>query len=273
MNLYNTDQLSNFHSETFAYIKVKAAENVLYITLDRANKKNALHPQMVNEIAFALHYAHFEKSIWMVVLDAEGSVFCAGGDLKAMAGFIEPNNSTIPEPTGQLLIGELFNKVYKPTIAKITGDVYAGGFFFLAGCNIVLAQNNIKFGLPEVKRGIYPFQVMAALLKVMPARKVIDWCIRGYNLPVEEAERYGLVTKMVTSDTIDAETQTIIDELKQNSPSAIRYGLEAFDHIQPSEAEHKYLNAMLMKTIKSEDGQEGLKAFRERRKPNWVGAN
>ena len=196
MELYTKEQVANIHSQTFAYLGVEEADHVLTLTLDRAEKKNALHPQLVNELAYALHYAHFEKSIWVIILQAKGNVFCAGADLKAMAGIIEPNNSTIPKPKGELLIGELFNKVYKPTIAKVTGDVYAGGFFFLAGCNIVVAQDNVKFGLPEVKRGIYPFQVMAALLKVMPARKVVDWCIRGYNLPVQEALRYGLVTEM-----------------------------------------------------------------------------
>ena len=184
---------------------------------------------------------------------------------------IRDSNSTIPQPNGEVLIGELFNKVYKPTIAKVTGDVYAGGFFFLAGCNIVVAQDAIKFGLPEVKRGIYPFQVMAALLKVMPARKVVDWCIRGYNLPVEEALRYGLVSEVTEAENIDAAVQKIIDELKQNSPSAIRYGLEAYDKIQPTAAEHKYLFDILQKTIGTKDGQEGLRAFREKRKPNWTG--
>ena len=271
MNLYTKEQVAQIHEQHFAYLIIAEKDNVLTITLNRERKKNALHPQLVNELAYALHYAHFEKNIWAIVIQAKGNVFCAGADLKAMAGIIEPNDSTIPKPAGTLLIGELFNKVYKPTIAKVTGDVYAGGFFFLAGCNIVVAQDNVKFGLPEVKRGIYPFQVMAALLKVMPARKVIDWCIRGYNLPVAEAERYGLVSEVTSPENIDETVNKILNELRQNSPSAIRYGLEGYDHIQPSAAEHKYLYEMLQKTIATKDGQEGLRAFREKRKPNWSG--
>jgi len=271
MNLYTETQLANFDQQKFAFIECEVQDHVLNLTLDRADKKNALHPQMVNEIAYALNYAHSEKSIWIVVIRAKGNVFCAGADLKAMIGLIEENDSTVPAPEGEVLIGELFNKVGKPTIAKVTGDVYAGGFFFLAGCNIVLAQDSVKFGLPEVKRGLYPFQVMAALLKVMPARKVVDWCIRGYNLPVQEAERFGLVSQVCTTEEIDDSIEQVIDELKQNSPSAIRLGLQAYDHIRPSAAEHKYLFDMLQKTIMTKDGQEGLKAFREKRKPNWVG--
>ena len=272
MHYFENISFDIFHQQTYAYLLVEEANHVLTITLNREEKRNALHPQMVNELAYAFQYAHTNKDIWMVVIQAKGKVFCAGADLKAMAGFIEPNNSTIPQAKGEeILIGELFNKIFKPTIAKITGDVYAGGFFFLAGASIVIAQDNLKFGLPEVKRGIYPFQVMASLMQVMPARKVIDWCIRGYNLPVAEAERFGLVTQIVPAEEIESSIENIITELKQNSPSAIRNGLIAYDHIQPKEATHKYLHEMLMKTMQSKDGQEGLKAFREKRKPVWTG--
>lgn len=271
MKLYSKEQLQSINDHTFAFTEVQLKDHVLTLTLNRERKKNALHPQMMNEIAYIMHYAHHTTDVWMIVVEARGDVFCAGADLKAMAGIIEENNSTIPQPKGDVLVGELFNKVYKPTIAKVTGDVYAGGFFFLAGCNIVVAQDDVKFGLPEVKRGLYPFQVMAALLKVMPARKVIDWCIRGYNLPVAEAERFGLVSQISTKEKIDEDLNIIINELKQNSPSAIRMGLESYDHIQPSAAEHKYLFDMLQKTISSKDGIEGLKAFREKRKAVWTG--
>lgn len=271
MNLYTKGQTAQIHEQTFSFLEIDISDHVLRITLDRANKKNALHPQMLNEIAYSLQYAHHEKNIWIIVIQAKGNVFCAGADLKAMAGFVEPNDSSIPEPAQTLLIGELFNKVHKPTIAKITGDVYAGGFFFLAGCNIVLAQDDVKFGLPEVKRGIFPFQVMAALMRVMPSRKVLDWCIRGYNLPVREAERFGLVSQVVGAEKMEEETEKLIEELKQNSPTALRKGLEAYDHIQPSAEQHKYLMKMLQQTIGSKDGQEGLKAFREKRAPQWTG--
>ena len=271
MILYSKEQTQSLHQETFAFLKVEEKNQLLRITLDRAHKKNALHPQMVNEIAFAMHYAHFKKEVWMVLLQANGNIFCAGADLKAMLGQIEENNSSIPPPKEEVLIGELFNKIHKPVIAKVTGDVYAGGFFFLAGSHIVIAQEGIKLGLPEVKRGLYPFQVMAALLKVMPSRKVIDWCIRGYNLPVREAAQYGLVTQVTTADQIDAETEKILEELRKNSPTAIQFGLAAYDKIRPAAEEHQYLLGMLMKTIGTPDGQEGLKAFREKRVPKWVG--
>jgi len=271
MNIYPKQQLESIKSETFAYLIVEEADHILTLTLNRERKKNALHPQLVNEIAYAMQYAYEAEDIWMIVFKAKGNVFCAGADLKAMAGFIEENDSTIPKPKEDILIGELFNNIHMPTIAMVTGDVYAGGFFFLAGASIVLAKDDVKFGLPEVKRGLYPFQVMQALLQVMPERKVIDWCIRGYNLPVKEAETFGLVTEVCTATNIETRTKEICEELKQNSPSAIRNGLKAYRHIRPSGAEHAYLYDMFQQTIASADGQEGLQAFREKRKPIWTG--
>lgn len=271
MQFFDKIDATTFHNQNFAFLLVEESDHTLTITLNRAEKRNALHPQMVNELAYAFQYAHSSKAIWVVVIEAKGRVFCAGADLKAMAGIVEPHDSSIPQASGEVLMGELFNKVYKPTIAKVTGDVYAGGFFFLAGANIVIAQDGLKFGLPEVKRGLYPFQVMAALMQVMPPRKVLDWCIRGYNLPVEEAIKYGLVTQKATADDIDQKVQDVVGELKQNSPSAIKHGLMAYDHIQAQESTHQYLFDMLMKTIQTQDGQEGLQAFREKRAPVWKG--
>lgn len=271
MNLYNPEQIASIHQEKFAFLEIEEADHILTIRLDRADKKNALHPQMVNELGFAFQYAHDEKNVRVVIIEAKGNVFCAGADLKAMMGVKEPNDSTIPAPNEAILFGELFNKVHKPTIAKVAGNVYAGGFLFLAGCNYVVAVDGLKFGLPEVKRGLFPMQVMAALLQVMPARKVLDWCMRGYDLSVEKAADWGLVTHIATAETLDQQVQAIAGDLKENSPTAIRMGLQAFDHIRPQAQEHTYLSAMLIKTLQSKDGQEGLMAFREKRKPEWTG--
>ena len=272
MQYFQSIDQATLKSQTFAFILVEESDKVLSITLNREKKKNALHPQMINELAYAFQYAHENQHIWIVQIQAKGNVFCAGADLKAMSGISEEFHSTIPAAKGDILLGDLFNKIYKPTVAKITGDVYAGGFFFLAGCNIVIAQEDLTFGLPEVKRGLFPFQVMESLMKVMPRRKVLDWCIRGYNLAVEEAEKLGLVSTIAKSTEIDAITHTIVEELKQNSPTAIKNGLIAFDHIIDNKKEHQYLMEMFLTTLSSPDGQEGLRAFREKRKPIWTGA-
>ncbi|MEL7534035.1 MAG: enoyl-CoA hydratase-related protein [Bacteroidota bacterium] len=271
MELYTREQCAQFADQNFAFIQVEMEDRVMRLTLDRVHKKNALHPQMVNEIAYAFNVAYRREDVWMLLIQANGPVFCAGADLKAFAGMVEPNDSSVPQPAGEILIGQLFRELRKPIICKVAGNVYAGGFLFLAGAHIVLAQDDIKLALPEVKRGLFPFQVMASLLQVMPARKVLDWCLRGYDLPVREAERFGLVSESCKAEELDNRIAQILNELRQNSPKAISMGLEAYDHIRPSEGEHQYLIDMFRQTIMSADGQEGIKAFREKRNPVWTG--
>ena len=270
---YTKQQTERLFEQTFAYLKVAMEGHVMRIALNRPEKRNALTPVMVNELAYALAYAHHHSQVRAVVLAAEGSVFCAGADMKAFMGHTEPHQSTIPKPDGEVLLGELFLNLHKPAIAQVHADVYAGGFLLLAGCTYVVARQGVVFGLPEVKRGLFPYQVMASLLEVMPPRKVIDWCIRGYNMPVQQALDNGLVTHVAEADQLQATVNKLCEELTANSPMAINKGMEAFTHLrrQPGgpAAHHKYLQQMLMQTIQTPDAQEGIKAFKEKRAPVW----
>ena len=271
MNFYNKKDIQNIKSYRFDFIETSKDDHVFTITLNRPKKKNALHPQMINEIAFAMHYAHFNNSIWIVVFKANGDIFCAGADLKAIIGDIEPHNSTIPAPEKEILMGDLFNSINKPTISVVEKNVYAGGLLILAGCLYVIADENLRFSLPEVKRGLFPMQVMASLIQVMQPRKVLDWCVRGYSISAMQAKEYGLVTHLTKQDNIDNELSNLIKEILENSPTAIRLGLEAYNYITNNPDQHKYLLEMLDKAIKSNDAKEGINAFKEKRKPNWKG--
>lgn len=271
MNYFTSKQMDSIFNENFAFIKMSEIDHVLHITLDREEKRNALHPKMIDELAYAFQYANMQKDVRVIVLKAEGNVFCAGGDLKAMRGDVEPHKSSIIEPDKKILIGELFNKVYKPIIAQVEGRVFAGGFLILAGCQYVVAADHLEFAMPEVKRGLFPMQVMASLLTVMPRRKVIDWCMRGYTISAQQAKDWGILTHVVEKEKIESIVEELTSELTANSPKAISLGLEALDHISPKKEEHQYLFDMLQKAIQSKDGQEGLKAFAERRKPEWTG--
>ena len=271
MNFYNKEDVENIESYKFDFIELDENDHVFTITLNRPEKKNALHPQMMNEIAFAMHYAHFNNSIWAVVFKANGDVFCAGGDLKAMMGDIAPHQSTVPIPEKEVLMGDLFNSINKPTISVVEKNVYAGGFLILAGCLYVIANENLRFSLPEVKRGLFPMQVMASLIQVMPPRQVLDWCVRGYSISAMQARERGLVTHLSNQDDIENDLSNLVREIFENSPTAIRLGLEAFSHITVKPNQHQYLLDMLNETIKSNDAKEGFKAFKEKRKPNWTG--
>ena len=273
--LYSYEQTTLLHQQTFAHLRVVESEHRLNLSLDRPEKKNALNPTLLNELAYALSYAHHQTNIRVVVLSANGSVFCAGADLKSFgSGNDSETRSTIPPPPQQPIIGDLFAQLHKPCIARLHAPVYAGGLLLVCGCLYVVATEATFFDLPEVKRGLFPMQVMQSLLQVMPARRVLDWCIRARRLYAPEALREGLVTHLAANDT---ELDTTIDDLCydicQNSPAAIRMGLKAYDGLRSRTAAeaHAYLSDMLLQTLQTQDAIEGIKAFQQKRPPIWTG--
>jgi enoyl-CoA hydratase/carnithine racemase len=274
MQLYTAEQTALIHQHTFAHLLIDEQQHILTLTLNRPDKKNALNPTLVNELAYALAYAHYNKAIWVVVLRANGTVFCAGADLKAFAGGDADNASTIPQPAQTPLIGNLWAAVHKPCIAQLHAPVYAGGLLLVAGCLYVVAAENVFFELPEVKRGLFPMQVMHSLLRIMPARRVLDWCIRAQRMDAKQALHEGIVTQLVaTPNDLDHAVQQLCADICANSPAAIRMGLSAYDglrHIADSEA-HAYLSNMLGQTLQTRDAMEGIMAFQQKRNPIWTG--
>jgi enoyl-CoA hydratase/carnithine racemase len=271
--LYSSDQLATFKDRTFAHLLVEEKEHLLTITLNRPEKKNAMNAVLFRELAYALKYAKHNHNIWAVVIAAAGDVFCAGADLKAFGGETGHSVSTIPDPHGEIVLGDVFARLHKPCIAKVHAPVYAGGFLIVCGCTHVISVDSASFSLPEVKRGLFPFQVMQSMLHIMPARMVLDFCIRAKSVNATEAEKIGLVSKVVTKENLDAEVQSLVDEICQYSPSAIRLGLEAFDNLKkvPAAEAHTYLKQMLSLAVNTEDAAEGISAFAEKRKPVWKG--
>lgn len=271
--LYTQEQVLKIKEHKFAYILIEEKDHVLTITLNRPKAKNAMSPTLVREYAFAMAYAHYNSEIWAVVFAANGDIWCAGADLKAMRGKEEANDSDIPHSDQPIVIGDLFNQIHKPVIARVHAPVYAGGHLLIAGCTYVIATSNVSFSLPEVKRGIFPFQVMDMLLKVLPSRKVLQWCISGDKISAEEALEMGLVSQLVGEGQLDESVDSLIAKIFENSPSAIRLGLKAFDELRSVAEKDKqaFLKKMLDETIQTSDAQEGLRAFAEKRKPEWTG--
>jgi enoyl-CoA hydratase/carnithine racemase len=272
--MYSLADITPIADHTFAFLIVEQEGNVLNLTLNRPDKKNALHPVLMQELAYALSYAHVQSDIWMVVIRAKGDTFCAGADLKAFAGQTpEASHSTIPPYAGEILLGELFNQVHKPCIAVVQGPVYAGGFLIVAGCHYVICSESAFFMLPEVKRGLYPMQVMASLLNILPVRKVIDLCIRAEKIDASSALEIGLATHVVPPGDLESTTTALCQQISENSPTAIRMGLAALDQLRQvsGEAAHAFLKAQLNAVLQTEDAKEGLQAFIDKRKPVWTG--
>ena len=269
MNYYKEDQLAKFHKEKFSFIAIDEINEVFEITLDRTAKKNAIHPQMLNEIAFALQYAQNNKRVRVLVLRAKGDVFCSGSDLSAIHGKVDQHESSIEKPMKEVLLVNLWTEFCKPSLAIVEGNVYAGGYLFLACCTYVIAEKSLKFSLPETRRGIFPMQVMGVLMRVITPRVLLDWCIRGYEINAQKAKDWGLISKAVNKNEIEAAAKEWINQVKANSPMAISLGMEAFRNIVDDEKNQKYLKSMLDRVISTSDAIEGLKAFKEKRAPKW----
>ena len=265
--LYSEKKIANFKNTKFDFLLIDEKDNVLTVRLNRPEKKNAIHPLMLRELAFAFSYAHHNHDTRVVVLAANGDVFCAGADM----GELLNQPSTIPEPESEILLGELFVKLHKPIIVKVHAPVYAGGIMFVAGCNFAIASDNATFAFPEVKRGIWPMQVMECLLNVMPPRKALELCILGKTLTSAEALHAGLITTSVPANILDDEVNKLTSVICSNSPAAIKCGLRTYDEMRtvPKENRHLYLKKMLNELLLCDDAKEGISAFREKRKPVW----
>ncbi|UHG90859.1 enoyl-CoA hydratase/isomerase family protein [Spirosoma oryzicola] len=268
--LYTADQVAQLPVNGFRYLITSLEDHVMTITLNRPEKKNALHPPMLHELAFALAYAHHTPEVWIVVLAASGDTFCAGMDLKALS-VGDTEQATVPAPSGPVRLGELMAQLCKPCIARVQGPVYAGGFLLVGASTYVVAVESATFSLPEVKRGLFPFQVMAVLLDIMPARTALDLCLRARTLSAAEALAFGLVTTLATAAELGATVTGLLDELKQLSPTAMQFGLRAYQQLKslPSSEQQAYLYEQFGQLQQTPDAKEGMAAFLEKRKPNW----
>ncbi|MVM31828.1 enoyl-CoA hydratase [Spirosoma sp. HMF4905] len=270
--LYTADQTAQLPSEGFRYLLTELNDHVLTITLNRPEKKNALNPPMLAEFAFALTYAHYSADVWMVVLAAAGDTFCAGMDLKSLSAG-DSETTTVPAPSGPVRLGELMAELHKPCIARVQGAVYAGGFLLVGVSTYVVAVDSTTFSLPEVKRGLFPFQVLAILLEIMPARTALDLCLRARTLSAIEARAIGLVTDVVSTDELDNAIRQLTDELKQFSPMAMQAGLRTYQQLKslPSQEQQAFLYEQFVQLQQTPDAREGMAAFLEKRKPEWGG--
>ncbi|GAB2780897.1 enoyl-CoA hydratase [Rhabdobacter roseus] len=274
MRFYSKEAVQAFELGRLKYLQTALNGHVFTITLARPEKRNAFTPTMAEEIAFALAYAHYTPAVRCVVLAAEGPVFCAGADLNAFRdAAADLKNPDLPLPQVPITLGDAFIDLQKPCIAQVEGPVLAGGFLLLAGCTLVVSTPEATFGLPEVKRGLWPMQVMASLLRILPPRRVLELCLTGRSFSAQEALAMGLVTGLSAPDQIGQEVQTLAKQISENAPLAIRVGMETFNALfeVPPTQQHAYLKAQLDRLVQSEDAREGIAAFREKRPPRWEG--
>ena len=222
---------------------------------------------MVNEINHAILEANANKMVRLILINAEGPVFCAGMDMKTFENPVLDQLN--PEIQNQnISLATAIGQLNKPSIAIVEGDVIAGGFLIVLECTYIFANKDARFSLPEVKRGIFPFQVLASLLKFIPQNKALDLCITAKSISASEAKDLGIVYEFLEETKISELINTIIE----NAPKAIYSGFEALKKLRElSEIEKiPFLLQSLENLKQTKDAKEGMKAFFEKRVANWL---
>ena len=206
----------------FSATEINIKNNIMEITLNRPEKKNALNSVMMNEINYALAYAKQEDTIRVVVFAAKGDIFCAGADLSN-----SKSESNVPKLENADDISLSLRHLFKPVISKIQGSVLAGALLIVCNSTHAIAVREATFSAPEIHRGLWPFMVMAGLFRVMPKRAGLDFIMRGKPIDSKKAEEWGLINECVKKEELNEKVDKLANELASLAPETMKFGLEA----------------------------------------------
>ncbi len=257
-----------------AYSKIKVAthETVHTITLHNPARKNAIGPQMINELLFAFADAHEDAAVRTIILTGEGHAFCAGGDFAQMTS--GPDSEELP-PSGDytdLMVAMVRSE--KPIIARVNGVAMGGGLGLIAASTFAVAQSDAILGTPEINVGLFPMMIMAVLARVVPKRRLLEMMLFGEKMSADEALAAGLLNKVVPAESLDAVIHAdYCAKIAKKSPAIIGLGLRAFAKQADLSLEDALplLRTELGNCLATDDAREGLMAFLEKRPPHWKG--
>ncbi|MDB4972196.1 MAG: Enoyl-CoA hydratase [Myxococcaceae bacterium] len=268
-----TGSQTNPQRPEYRHLQAHKAGGITQLTMARPERKNALGPVLINELLWALDDARDDPEVRVVVLTGAGKAFCAGADLREMSGPAEDSALPAKGDLAQLLLR--FPRLHKPVIAKVRGVALGGGLGLVASCHFALAAESAQLGTPEILRGLFPLQIMAVLQHLMPRRQLLEMMLLGQTVSAKVAESWGLLTRAVPDDELDAQVDALAQALASRSPTATRVGLAAFEHQHGKSLEEAlpYLREQLVALLTSADGMEGLAAFVQKRAPVWAEAS
>ncbi len=247
------------------------AGGVLWLTLNRPDRKNALNWEMLSGLINAIEGASADDSIRTIVITGGvGESFCSGVDLSKMGGgddFLEAHNSR-----GGLV--RLFRAMWecpRPIVAEVDGYALAGGFGLASACDIIISSDQAHFGLPEVGVGVWPFIISVPLLRVASPRFVLEMMMTGRRIVAAEALAKGFVNFVYPRSSLREEVRKLTENLASRSLATLALGKGSFYNLLSggSQLELGYLHSMLGLINQTEDAHEGIEAFLNRRPPAW----
>ncbi|RDI99422.1 enoyl-CoA hydratase/isomerase family protein [Dyella solisilvae] len=243
----------------------------LWLTIQREDRRNAINGAVLDALGRALADAGGDPTVRAVVLTGAGTrAFCAGADLQTGQSF----RFDYSQPYQGL--ADLFREARRctlPLIARVNGACMAGGMGLLAMCDLAVASRNATFGLPEVRVGLFPAQVLAVLQHQLPRRVLNELCLTGEPMDAERALAAGLVNALAEPEGLDEAVEALLARLLDKSPSAIRRGLYTLKQVENLGFEQAiaFAESQIGLFALTEDAQEGQAAFREKRAPKWTG--
>ena len=244
-------------------------DGVLWLTINRPERRNAISPGVLAGLIEALTRANADREVRAIVLTGAGDkAFCAGADLQTGQSF----KFDYSEPTqGIANLFRLSRQLNVPLVARVNGACMAGGMGLMAMCDMVVAAPHAIFGLPEVKVGVFPAQVLSVLNGLIGARALTELCVTGEPISAQEALQLGLINRV--ADDLDAGVQALLDRFLDKSPAAIRRGLYLMKRIGAMSFEESmaFTESQIGLFALTDDAAEGQLAFREKRKPKWSG--
>lgn len=245
---------------------------VATVTINDPERRNALSNDAIAELRDAVEATGVDQDVRVVVITGSGDdAFSAGGDLSG--GFVD---SPLPDHHKRGALADLFRSMWgnpKPIVGRVNGAALGGGFGIAAACDITIAAEHSIFGTPEIDLGLWPMMISTVLADSVPPKRLLEMMMLGQTIDADEARDIGVVTRVAKEGELDTDVDAVVISLLAKSPAALSLGKASYYAMRgmDSDTALDFLHIGLTEVSYTQDAAEGVEAFLERRKPEWLG--